>query len=87
MNGHNVWWEMYKESKPSPKPLNVTMEKMGLTNSQVYYVGDAVSDYKTTLNARVGFIYFCPNLAERDSRIPVSIPTISSHEEILQILG
>ena len=59
-----------------------TLRKMDLTNLQVYYIGDAFSDYQTSLNAKVKFIYFCPNLAERDLRIPESIPVISSHEEI-----
>ncbi len=62
--------------------INVTLEKMGLKNSQVYYVGDSASDYKTSLNANVKFIYFCPNLKQRDARIPESVPIISSHEEI-----
>lgn len=82
MKNHIVWREMYKEGKPSPEALNLTMEKMGLTNSQVCYVGDAFSDYQTSLNAKVKFIYFRPDLKERDLRIPDSIPMISSHKEI-----
>lgn len=79
---NTVWWEDYQESKPSPKCLNVTMGKMRLTSDEVYYIGDAASDYKTALNAGTAFIYFCPNLAERDFRIFISTPTIFSHREI-----
>lgn len=79
---NTVWWEDYQESKPSPKCLNVTIKKMKLTHEEVFYVGDAASDYKTALNANVDFIYFCPNLAERDFRIFISTPIIFSHREI-----
>jgi len=85
--GNNiVWREMYENEKPSPDALNVTLKKMGLPNLQVYYIGDAFSDYKTSVRAKVKLIYFCPDLRKRDSRIPRSIPVISSHEEIYQIL-
>ncbi len=77
-----VWREMYEQKKPAPDALNLTIKKMDLTNLQVCYVGDALIDYKTSVGAKVKFIYFCPNLKERDLRIPKSIPVIFSHEEI-----
>ncbi len=80
-----VWREMYENEKPSSDALDLTMEKMGINNQQVVYVGDALSDYKTGLNAKVKFVYFCPG--EKDPRIPDSIPVISSHDEIYGILG
>ena len=82
IKNHCVWRKMYGEGKPSPKALNVTLRKMGLTNLLTCYIGNAFSDYQTSINAKVKFIYFCPNLAERDLRIPKLIPIISSHEEI-----
>jgi beta-phosphoglucomutase-like phosphatase (HAD superfamily) len=77
-----VWREMYKQKKPAPDALNLTIKKMNLTNLQVCYIGDALIDYKTTVNAKIEFIYFCPNLKESDLRIPESIPVISFHREI-----
>jgi HAD superfamily hydrolase (TIGR01549 family) len=85
IEGNIVWREMYGQEKPSPDGLNLTIEKMNLTNLQVCYVGDALIDYKTSNNANVKFIYFCPNLKERDLRIPKSIPIISFHKEIKKI--
>jgi len=81
-----VWREMYKKEKPSPDSLNLTLEKMDLTKSQVYYIGDALSDYKTAIAAKVKFIYFCPKSQKKDSRIPKSISVISSHKNILKLL-
>lgn len=81
-----IWREMYNNEKPSPEALNLTIKKMGLINSQVCYVGDALSDYKTSINAEVKFIYFCPNIKNKDARISESIPTISSHKEIFRFL-
>lgn len=81
-----IWREMYRKEKPSPDVLNLTIKKMGLTKSQVYYVGDALSDYKTAVRAKVGFIYFCPNSQKRDLRIPKSVPIISSHKQVFKLL-
>ena len=83
---HNIIWrKMYKREKPSPDVLNLVIKKMNLAKSQVCYIGDAFSDYKTAMRAKVKFIYFCPNLKKRDSRISKSIPTISSHKHVFEI--
>lgn len=81
-----VWRESYKKEKPSPEALILTIKKMGLKKNQVYYIGDAPNDYKTSLNARIGFIYFCPNTKNKDLRIPETIPVISLHREIFKLL-
>ena len=80
-----VWREMYKKAKPAPDALNLTVKKMGLTKPEVYYVGDVFSDYKTSIAAKVKFVYFCPDLKKRDLRIPKSIPIISSHKHVFEI--
>jgi len=81
-----VWREMYTEEKPSPEALNLTIKKMDLSNKQVCYVGDAFNDYKTSLKAKVKFIYFCPDKKGRDPRIPESVPTISFHRGIFKLI-
>jgi beta-phosphoglucomutase len=81
-----VWREMYKKEKPFPDPLNLTIKKMGLAKSQVSYIGNASSDYKTAIAAKIKFIYFCPKSQKKDSRIPKSTPVISSHKEVLKLL-
>jgi len=81
-----IWCEMYRKGKPSPEALNLTTKKMGLAKTEVYYIGDAFSDYKTSAAAKVKFIYFCPNIRNRDKRIPKPIPIISSHKEIFKLL-
>ncbi|MDP1538811.1 MAG: HAD hydrolase-like protein [bacterium] len=81
-----VWRELYKKEKPSPEALNLTIKKMGLKKNELYYIGDAFSDYKTSVAAKIQFIYFCPDGRNKDSRIPKSIPIISSHKEILKFL-
>jgi len=80
-----IWREMYRNEKPSPEILNLAIKKMRLKNSEVYYIGDAFSDYKTARRAKVKFIYFCPNLKKKDSRISKSIPIISSHKNVFEI--
>lgn len=82
-----IWREMYKEEKPSPEALNLTMKKMGINNDQVIYVGDALNDYKTSVNANVGFIYFCPEENSKDVRIPNDIPAITNHKEIFNLIN
>jgi len=81
-----VWRELYKKEKPSPEALNLTIKKMGLKKNELYYIGDAFNDYKTSVAAKIQFIYFCPDRRNKDSRIPKSIPIISSHREILKFL-
>ncbi|MDI6603516.1 MAG: HAD hydrolase-like protein [Patescibacteria group bacterium] len=81
-----VWREMYKKEKPSPDALNLTIKKMGLIKSQVCYIGDAFSDYKTSTTTKVKFIYFCHNIKNRDLRIPKSTSVISSHKQIFNFL-
>jgi len=81
-----VWREMYTEEKPAAEALNLTIGRMGLSNKQACYVGDAFNDYKTSLKARVKFIYFCPDKKRRDRRVPESIPVITSHKEIFKLI-
>jgi HAD superfamily hydrolase (TIGR01549 family) len=83
---NTVWREMYGKEKPSPEALNLTLKKMGLSDKQVCYVGDAFNDYKTSLKAKVKFIYFCPDKKSQDPRIPKSIPVIYSHREIFKLI-
>ena len=82
-----IWREMYKEEKPSPEAINLTLDKMGIKNSRVYYIGDALSDYKAGVAAKVKFIYFCPDIKNRDSRIPRAVLVISSHKQIFEWLN
>jgi len=81
-----IWREMYDNEKPSPEALILTIEKMGLTNTQICYIGDALSDYKTSINAKVKFVYFCSDIKKKDSRIPESIPIIYFHKKIFKFL-
>ncbi len=80
-----VWREMYKREKPLPDALIFTISKMDLKPSLVCYIGDAFSDYKTSVAAKVKFVYFCPNFKKRDLRIPKSIPIISLHKHVFEI--
>ena len=77
---------MYKDEKPFPGALNLTLKEMGLTNLESCYVGDALNDYETSINAKIRFIYFCPSIKNKDLRIPKSVPLISSHKEIFKFL-
>lgn len=70
IGGNIVWREMYARAKPSPDCLNLTLKKMGLASSQACYVGDVLSDYQTSLKAKVRFVYFCPDVKNQDKRIP-----------------
>ncbi|MDO8424460.1 MAG: HAD family phosphatase [bacterium] len=79
-----VWREMYKKPKPAPDPLNLTIKKMGLKKSEACYIGDAPKDYQACLNAKVKFVYFCPNAGSRDSKIPRTVPLIRNHKGIFE---
>lgn len=81
-----IWREMYKTEKPSPEALDLTIKKMGLGKSEICYIGDAFTDYKTSIKTRVKFIYFCPNSKAKDKRIPKLVPVISSHRKIFSFL-
>jgi phosphoglycolate phosphatase-like HAD superfamily hydrolase len=82
-----VWRELYKEEKPLPESLELTTGRMGLMNKEVLYVGDALNDYRTSINAKIDFIYFCPNESVKDYRIPNDIHLISDHKEIFTFLN
>ena len=77
---------MYKDEKPAPDALYLTLKKMGLINSEILYIGDAFSDYETARSASVPFAYYCPDSEGKDSKIPEIVPTISSHKEIFKLL-
>lgn len=82
-----VWREMYKKAKPSGEGLKLALKRMKIENSSAVYVGDAFSDYKSSMDAKVKFVYFCPDIRKRDSRIPKSITAISFHKEIFKFLN
>lgn len=79
-----VWKEMFKEGKPSAEPLLVTLRLLGgLAAESTLYVGDGHSDYGAAQNAKMPFVYFCPNEGKREERIPPEIITIHDHRELL----
>lgn len=43
--------------KPHPEPLLVCMERLGMSKSEVLYVGDSIYDYEAARNAGVDFAY------------------------------
>ena len=52
---------MYVHSKPNPEPLFTTLQMLGgLSPENALYVGDSLGDYEASLNARMRFLYFCP---------------------------
>jgi len=87
LQDHFVCRGMYAHGKPSPEPLLVTSERMGLKPSQLIYVGDAESDYRAAVAAGMNFIYFCPAKEQQDPAISLSVSTINQHEDILSLLG
>ncbi len=78
---------MYAQGKPFPEPLLVTAGKMRLLPSQLIYVGDAESDYLAAVAAGIDFIYFCPEEDRRDRSIPLALPILSQHHEILSLFN
>jgi len=81
-----VWREMCKEGKPSPEPLLFTLKQMGLQAPETVFVGDAWSDYKASIAAKIPFLYFSPEYSEPDSTIPDNIPRLKNHKEIFEYL-
>lgn len=75
--------EMYQKGKPDPEPLMLAMKTLEIYPQETVYIGDAYSDYCAAQNASCLFIYFCPDLAHRDTQIPTSVITIQNHSEVL----
>lgn len=46
-----------RKHKPDPEPINLCIEKLGLTKEDVIYIGDAFSDYQCCKNAGIDFGY------------------------------
>ncbi|MCR4306130.1 MAG: HAD family phosphatase, partial [Candidatus Daviesbacteria bacterium] len=78
-----VFREMYTHGKPNPEPILLTAKLMGLDINDCIYVGDAYNDYLAATAAGAGFTYVCKNPRDKDARIPVNIPVISNHTQIL----
>ena len=81
-----VWREMYNNGKPDPEPILQTLTKIGVRPQEAIYIGDAENDYLSAKNAGCTFIYFCNDKNNRDSRIPIKIPEISKHDELINFL-
>ncbi len=82
-----VWKGMYTDGKPSAEPLLVTLKIMGnLAPEKVVYIGDAHADYLCAQNAGTGFVYFCRDFQQRIKDIPVTVPTISDHQQLLELI-
>lgn len=84
MEGKVVWREMYAKGKPAAEPLLVTLQRMNLVPDEAVYIGDAFHDYESSRNAGVRFFLFLPKGVQGNSRIPESIPRISSHQDLLK---
>lgn len=81
-----VFREMYKVGKPNPEPVLLTSKLMGLDVEECIYVGDAYNDYLAATGAGAGFAYAWRAPQDKDPRIPDSIPIISDHTQILDLL-
>ena len=46
-----------KEHKPSPLPLQITLQKLNISKEEALYVGDAIGDYLCANNAGVDFMF------------------------------
>ena len=83
---------MYTNSKPSGEPLLVTLEKMGLEEKRIIspqnaiYIGDAFPDYQSAVDAKMGFVYYCPENSTFDKEIPRDVPCIRHHEELKELI-
>jgi len=86
LEGNIICKGMYERSKPYPDPLLVTFQKMSILPQRAVYVGDAHSDYVCAENAEAEFVYFCPANSVRDARIPIDVPHISDHKQLLDLL-
>lgn len=87
LNGNVVLKGMFKESKPSPECLFVTLRMAGgFRPDQGLYVGDAHPDYMSAKNAGTGFVYFCPPTETIDDKIPSDVIKIQHHIEITDVL-
>lgn len=84
--------EMFNEGKPSAEPLLVTLQLLGgilgreIPADLALYVGDGYSDYGAAQNAKMPFVYFCPEEGKREVRIPSEIITIKDHRELLEYI-
>lgn len=79
--------EMYINGKPSPEPILMTCEKMGLKPEETVYIGDAYNDNLAATAASSSFVYFLRDERDRDNKIPKDIPTISDHTQLVSLLS
>ncbi len=92
LGGKVVSKEMFKEGKPSAEPLLVTLDLLRRISGRkipadsALYVGDGYNDYGAAQNARMPFVYFCPNEEKREVRMPPEIITIKDHRELYDLL-
>ena len=85
--GKVAWKEMFTTGKPSAEPLQVTLRMMRNPRpDRAVYIGDADVDYLCAQNAGTRFVYFCPEAAVKDMQIPLTMPQIEDHRELLQYL-
>jgi HAD superfamily hydrolase (TIGR01549 family) len=80
-----IFREMYVNGKPDPEPLQLMFSRMGLSQRECLYVGDAYSDYMAASAAGCRFVYFCPQ-GGVDHRIPKNAQIIKRHADLLTLL-
>ena len=75
----------YSKGKPDPMAGQILCEEMGLSPSEVLYVGDAIFDFQFALNTGMQFVLFTDGGA---NRLPSNmLNPVASVPELSQVAG
>jgi beta-phosphoglucomutase-like phosphatase (HAD superfamily) len=87
MEGKIVWKEMTNLGKPSPQPLLLSMNMLGVSVPKfVLYIGDAVADFACAQSAGTGYLHFAADRAHSPEALTGRVKVIDDHRQLLDLL-
>jgi len=67
-----------KEKKPSPYPINYISEKFNINKKDILFIGDSITDYRTSIASKVDFLLVEHGFESKEIRDSIKSPKIPS---------
>lgn len=83
-----IGYDVSRPSKPDPYAVNEILRKFQLHKKDVIYIGDSLSDFKTSFNADVDFVLVTWGYGNYEELMSISnIKITNSVNELINVLG
>lgn len=73
-----------KEKKPSAYPINHIIDNFNFKKQEVIFIGDSITDYKTSINSAVDFILITHGFESLANLRKIDAKKVSSFKELIE---